>query len=130
MAYTTKSGDTWDVIAKQVYGSEYHADILMAANPQQIDTFLFEAGVVLATPVLEEERDGLLPPWKYEASYGWHQHRVWLGGRGGHYRQSKRYPGGKDLPCESGRQPVAHCCAAAWQRCPLQGDQGPERVEK
>ena len=65
----TKSGDTWDVIAKQVYGSEYHADILMAANPQQIDTFLFEAGVVLATPVLEEERDGLLPPWKYEASY-------------------------------------------------------------
>ena len=36
MAYTTKSGDTWDV---------------------------------LATPVLEEERDGLLPPWKYEASY-------------------------------------------------------------
>lgn len=69
MAYTTKSGDTWDVIAKQVYGSEYHADILMAANPQQIDTFLFEAGVVLATPVLEEEQDGLLPPWKYEASY-------------------------------------------------------------
>ena len=69
MAYTTKSSDTWDVIAKQVYGSEYHADILMAANPQQIDTFLFEAGVVLATPVLEEERDGLLPPWTYEASY-------------------------------------------------------------
>lgn len=69
MAYTTKSGDTWDVIAKQVYGSEYHADILMAANPQQINTFLFEAGVVLATPVLKEERDGLLPPWKYEASY-------------------------------------------------------------
>ena len=69
IAYTTKSSDTWDVIAKQVYGSEYHADILMAANPQQIDTFLFEAGVVLATPVLEEERDGLLPPWKYEASY-------------------------------------------------------------
>lgn len=69
MTMETKSGDTWDVIAKQVYGSEYHADILMAANPQQIDTFLFEAGVVLATPVLEEERDGLLPPWKYEASY-------------------------------------------------------------
>ena len=25
--YTTKSGDTWDVIAKEVYGSEYHADV-------------------------------------------------------------------------------------------------------
>ena len=30
--YTTKSGDTWDVIAKEVYGSEYHADALMAAG--------------------------------------------------------------------------------------------------
>ena len=67
--YTTKSGDTWDVIAKEVYGSEYHADVLMAANPQEIDTFIFSAGVELNTPALKEERDGLMPPWKYEASY-------------------------------------------------------------
>jgi hypothetical protein len=67
--YTTKSGDTWDVIAKEVYGSEYHADVLMAANPQEIDTFIFNAGVELNTPALEEKRDGLMPPWKYEASY-------------------------------------------------------------
>ena len=45
--YTTKSGDTWDVIAKEVYGSEYHADALMAANPEHIDTFRFSAGGVL-----------------------------------------------------------------------------------
>lgn len=68
------SGAVSDAIAdngktfKQNYGA-LKTYILMAANPQQIDTFLFEAGVVLATPVLEEERDGLLPPWKYEASY-------------------------------------------------------------
>ena len=43
--YTTKSSDTWDVIAKEVYGSEYHADVLMAANPQEIDTFIFNDGV-------------------------------------------------------------------------------------
>ena len=67
--YTTKSGDTWDVIAKEVYGSEYHADVLMAAHPQEIDTFMFNARVELNTPTLEEERDGLMPPWKYEASY-------------------------------------------------------------
>lgn len=67
--YTTKSGDTWDVIAKEVYGSEYHADVLMAANPQEIGTFIFNAGVELNTPALKEERDGLMPPWKYEASY-------------------------------------------------------------
>lgn len=67
--YTTKSGDTWDVIAKEVYGSEYHADVLMAANPQEIDTFIFNAGVFSSTPALEEERDGQMPPWKYEANY-------------------------------------------------------------
>ena len=43
--YTTKSGDTSDVIAKELYGSESHADVLLAANPQEIDTFLFNAGV-------------------------------------------------------------------------------------
>ena len=60
--YTTISGDTWDMIAKKVYGSEYHADILMEANREHIGTFSFNAGVVLKTV-----RDGLLPPWKYEA---------------------------------------------------------------
>lgn len=69
MAYITKSGDTWDVIAKEVYGDEYRADILMAANPQHIDTFIFRAGAEISTPALAEKRDGLLPPWKYEASY-------------------------------------------------------------
>ena len=43
MAYTTKSGDTWDRIAKEVYGSEYKADILMAANLQEIGTFIFRS---------------------------------------------------------------------------------------
>lgn len=69
MPYITKSGDTWDAVAKEVYGSEYHADVLMAANPQAIETFIFPAGVELTTPALEEERDGLQPPWKFEADY-------------------------------------------------------------
>lgn len=69
MAYITKSGDKWDMIAKEVYGSEYHADVLMAANAAHIETFIFQAGVELSTPALEEERNGLLPPWKYEANY-------------------------------------------------------------
>ena len=69
MAYITKSGDTWDMIAKEVYGSEYHADVLMAANAAHIETFIFQAGVELSTPALEEDLNGLLPPWKYEANY-------------------------------------------------------------
>lgn len=67
MAYTTKSGDTWDSIAKEVYGDEYRADILMAANPEHIGVFCFGAGTVIATPVTGEQRDGSLPPWKFEA---------------------------------------------------------------
>ena len=69
MAYITKSGDTWDMIAKEVYGSEYLDDVLMAANAAHFETFIFHAGVELSTPALEEERNGLLPPWKYEANY-------------------------------------------------------------
>ena len=32
--YTTISGDTWDGIALEVYGSEAEADWLMQHNPQ------------------------------------------------------------------------------------------------
>lgn len=33
MSYTTKSGDTWDGIAKTVYGDELKADVLMTGQP-------------------------------------------------------------------------------------------------
>lgn len=70
MSYTTRSGDTWDGIAKAVYGDELNADTLMLANPEQIEVFKFPAGVVLATPDLGEKRNGFLPPWKFEADNG------------------------------------------------------------
>ena len=65
--YVTRSGDTWDIIAKEVYGDELRADVLMKANRKHIATFFFESGLELATPDLLEERDGSLPPWKYGA---------------------------------------------------------------
>ena len=67
--YTTQSGDTWDVIAKKLYESEYYADVLMAANPAYIDTFSFSAGVKLTAPDVEasDDDDGSLPPWKFTA---------------------------------------------------------------
>lgn len=65
MAYTTKSGDTWDSIAKAVYGSELRADVLMAANREYVDVFRFDSGTELSTPaVTETEADDTLPPWK------------------------------------------------------------------
>ena len=66
MAYTTKSGDTWDGIAKSVYGDELKADVLMAANREHIEVYRFDSGVELATPEITEEAaaDDSLPPWK------------------------------------------------------------------
>lgn len=62
--YTTKQGDTWDNIALEVYGEERHADFLMQSNYAFLDILVFSAGTVLNTPVLPEERDGDLPPWR------------------------------------------------------------------
>ena len=43
--YQTKQGDTWDKIAYAVYGKEIHADYLMKNNFENLDTFVFSAGV-------------------------------------------------------------------------------------
>ena len=50
--YTTKSGDTWDLIALNVYGSELKADWLMQNNPRYIHIVRFDSGTVLSTPCL------------------------------------------------------------------------------
>ncbi len=62
--YTTRAGQQWDEIALEVYGDEMHADILMQANPQELDKYQLPAGVVLVTPELEEEQATELPPWR------------------------------------------------------------------
>ncbi len=63
MTYKTIQGQTWDQIAKEVYGSEIKADVLMAANPKQLGVFIFPAGVLLNVPELEESNTNL-PPWR------------------------------------------------------------------
>lgn len=65
--YTTKSGDTWDLIALNVYGSEQKADWLMQNNPELIRIVRFDSGTVLSTPELPAEKSGDLPPWKVGA---------------------------------------------------------------
>lgn len=62
--YTTISGDTWDGIALEVYGSEAEADWLMRHNPQHITTTKFASGVTLQTPAMPVTTPANLPPWK------------------------------------------------------------------
>ena len=63
--YKTKSGDTWDGIANEVYGDEMQADVLIAANRAYGEVFIFDSGVELIVPEIENRiAENNLPPWK------------------------------------------------------------------
>lgn len=62
--YETVLGDTWDSIAKFVYGSEIHADWLMKNNPFLLGTSIFSAGTIIYTPDLPEKTYDDIPEWR------------------------------------------------------------------
>lgn len=63
--YTTIQGDCWDGIAYKLYGSTSYVGYLMAANLPLLDTFVFEAGVVLQAPDLPQlPQTTKLPTWR------------------------------------------------------------------
>lgn len=62
--YTTIQGDTWDMIAKKVYGDEKKLDVLMAANFDSLDYVVFPAGVAVNIPELDRQADSDLPEWR------------------------------------------------------------------
>lgn len=61
--YQTKSGDAWDSIAKEVYGSELHVSFLMANNQQFLDYFVFPAGIKLVI-MDKPQYENRLPDWR------------------------------------------------------------------
>lgn len=61
--YSTVSGDTWDMIAKAVYGEERYAALLMEANPKLLDYFVFPEGIILVIPEVPEESADM-PDWR------------------------------------------------------------------
>ncbi len=68
--YTTKSGDMWDSIAYTQLGSTSYTDLLINANLQHRETYLFPSGVVLTLPEIKQKVNSLLPPWKREGASG------------------------------------------------------------
>ena len=63
--YTTKQGDTWDMIAYRVYGDVKYTGWLMQNNFPHLDVFVFGAGVILQTPPLpESEQLANMPIWR------------------------------------------------------------------
>jgi phage tail protein X len=53
--YKTILGDTWDLIALKVYGTEKLFPLLMEANPSEIGTMIFSADTVLKIPPVNTE---------------------------------------------------------------------------
>ena len=65
--YITKSGDTWDIIAKEVYGDEMHLSFLMKNNGDLLTYFVFPSGVVVKIydlPEEADEEDEDIPDWR------------------------------------------------------------------
>lgn len=62
--YETVQGDTWDLIALRVYGSEKYMTTLIEANPEHRETVFFPAGIRLKAPEISTPIPGKLPPWR------------------------------------------------------------------
>ena len=65
--YRTVSGDTWDLIAFKVYGSEGYFHDLIRSNLRLIDIAVFDANIPVIIPEIADEEndsDERLPPWK------------------------------------------------------------------
>ncbi len=62
--YVTVQGDTFDQIALLFYDDEMLAHRIIAANQQHCAVVVFDAGVTLAIPEIEEAAAVTLPPWR------------------------------------------------------------------
>ena len=62
--YVTAAGDTFDMIALDYYNDEHLSAVIAEANPDYAGVIVFDAGVRLTIPVIEQAAAYSLPPWK------------------------------------------------------------------
>lgn len=63
--YVTSAGDTFDMLALQLYNDEFAAGYIMDANPDHVSTLIFPSGVKLKLPIVETAKSkDTLPPWE------------------------------------------------------------------
>lgn len=66
--YTTQDGDAFDLLALDMYNDERLAHYIIEYNPDYCDVIVFEGGVQLKLPVVEEaETSETVPPWRATA---------------------------------------------------------------
>lgn len=67
--YKCAAGESWDLIARKLYGDEKYAAELLCANPGKSDIVRFSGGEILEMPVAEIAEDRYsrqisAAPWK------------------------------------------------------------------
>ena len=63
--YTTRAGDTFDMLALAMYNEEKLAHYIIEFNPQFAGVVVFEANVPIRLPIVENvETPATLPPWR------------------------------------------------------------------
>lgn len=62
--YTTIQGDTWDLIAHKLYGSEKYMKNLIEANWPLLEVLVFSSGTVINVPDIPEDSDEDAPFWR------------------------------------------------------------------
>jgi phage tail protein X len=69
IVHVTKQGERWDLLAYRYYGIATLYEPIIRANPTVAIEPVFEAGVIIEVPVLEESSAIAidLPPWRTQA---------------------------------------------------------------
>ena len=63
--YVTSQGDTFDLIAYDLYGNEYLASDIVELNPEFSGELAFDAGEELKVPVYEDLSESeRVAPWR------------------------------------------------------------------
>lgn len=66
--YTTKQGDTWDIISKNVYNSDAYAHLILDENLKYSYIAFFDSGIEIIIPDIDSSSSSLassnLPPWR------------------------------------------------------------------
>ena len=63
--YLTSQGDTFDLIAYDLYGDEFRASDIVELNPEHCGELVFDAGVELKVPVYDDPTESeRVAPWR------------------------------------------------------------------
>ncbi len=65
--YTTIQGDTWDLIAYKLYGSEKYMKNFIEANWPLLEILVFSSGTIINVPDIPEDSDDDAPFWRSNA---------------------------------------------------------------